>query len=131
MRLGRRTTVFLTEKSVLRRLYNRMFNTDDYVEERHRHRYEVNPYIVPTLANKGLFFVGMGVDEKLSSENRDVHMPASASSASLTKFAAKNDANSECNSKEADRALVNKIEMLCNRGGDGVTAGKLLNNKSS
>lgn len=91
MRLGRRSTVFLTHNSILRQLYNRMFKTDAFVEERHRHRYEVNPSIVPTLAEKGLFFVGMGVDETLSNDNKEVHLPATLSSANLTQFAARND----------------------------------------
>ncbi|VDM59123.1 unnamed protein product [Angiostrongylus costaricensis] len=58
MRLGRRTSVFLTEQCKLRRLYGK-----DEIEERHRHRYEVNPRLVPDLSSKGLLFVGMGVDE--------------------------------------------------------------------
>ncbi|KAK6049130.1 putative CTP synthase, partial [Cooperia oncophora] len=58
MRLGRRTSVFLTENCTLRRLYGR-----NEIEERHRHRYEVNPRFVHRLSEKGLLFVGMGVDE--------------------------------------------------------------------
>jgi CTP synthase len=91
MRLGRRSTFFLTHNSVLRQLYNRMFKTEAIVEERHRHRYEVNPSIVPVLAKSGLLFVGMGVDEKTLPENIDKHMPASLSSAELTKLAAKSE----------------------------------------
>ena len=37
MRLGKRRTIFTTEDSVLRKLYGNV----EYVEERHRHRYEV------------------------------------------------------------------------------------------
>lgn len=91
MRLGRRSTVFLTQNSVLRQLYTRMFKTNAFVEERHRHRYEVNPSIVPILAEKGLFFVGMGVDEKPTLENKDFHVPATESSANLTQYAARSD----------------------------------------
>lgn len=91
MRLGRRSTFFLTRNSVLRQLYTRMFKTDSIVEERHRHRYEVNPSIVPLLAHNGLHFVGMGVDENSSAENVDKHMPATPSSAELTKLALKNE----------------------------------------
>lgn len=55
MRLGSRDTLFLhKEKSVLWKLYGRK----DKVSERHRHRYEVEPSIVPQLEAKGLLFVG-------------------------------------------------------------------------
>ncbi|KAM4700545.1 CTP synthase 2 isoform 1-T1 [Discoglossus pictus] len=54
MRLGKRKTVFKTNDSVLRTLYG---NTD-FVEERHRHRYEVNPELTQQLEEKGLNFVG-------------------------------------------------------------------------
>uniref|UniRef100_A0A183BQY6 CTP synthase n=1 Tax=Globodera pallida TaxID=36090 RepID=A0A183BQY6_GLOPA len=66
MRLGKRETVFLTEDSLIRKLY---YNQES-VDERHRHRYEacsnfffINPSIVPELTKKGLRFVGVGVDE--------------------------------------------------------------------
>uniref|UniRef100_A0A8C9FHN3 CTP synthase (glutamine hydrolyzing) n=1 Tax=Pavo cristatus TaxID=9049 RepID=A0A8C9FHN3_PAVCR len=38
MRLGKRRTVFKTQNSILRKLYG----DEMFVEERHRHRYEVN-----------------------------------------------------------------------------------------
>lgn len=53
MRLGRRTTMFKGE-SVIRKLYGNV----DSVDERHRHRYEVNPKYVAELESKGLKFVG-------------------------------------------------------------------------
>ncbi|KAI6189811.1 CTP synthase 2 [Aphelenchoides bicaudatus] len=122
MRLGRRSTVFLTQNSVLRQLYTRMFKTNAFVEERHRHRYEVNPSIVPILAEKGLFFVGMGVDEKPTLENKDFHVPATESSANLTQYAARSDSSIGFTTESANEALLDKIKTLCNRGGDGVTA---------
>lgn len=56
MRLGARTTVFQpgSEKSKIRKLYG----SADSVEERHRHRYEVNPELVETFESAGLKFVG-------------------------------------------------------------------------
>ncbi|XP_019384814.1 PREDICTED: CTP synthase 2 isoform X1 [Crocodylus porosus] len=54
MRLGKRRTVFKTEDSVLRRLYG----DEAFVEERHRHRYEVNPELTRFFEEKGLKFVG-------------------------------------------------------------------------
>ncbi|XP_016402479.1 CTP synthase 1-like [Sinocyclocheilus rhinocerous] len=38
MRLGKRRTIFKTKNSILRKLYGDV----DYVEERHRHRFEVH-----------------------------------------------------------------------------------------
>lgn len=54
MRLGRRTTLFKEEKSVIKQLYGNA----SQIEERHRHRYEVNPKYVEQLEAKGLKFVG-------------------------------------------------------------------------
>nr|XP_048717729.1 CTP synthase 2 isoform X4 [Caretta caretta]XP_048717736.1 CTP synthase 2 isoform X4 [Caretta caretta]XP_048717743.1 CTP synthase 2 isoform X4 [Caretta caretta] len=54
MRLGKRRTIFKTEDSVLRKLYG----DEDFVEERHRHRYEVNPELTGCFEEKGLKFVG-------------------------------------------------------------------------
>lgn len=59
MRLGKRTTVFKNKNSVLKKLYGNV----DQVEERHRHRYEVNPTYVEDLESKGLKFVGVDVDQ--------------------------------------------------------------------
>lgn len=54
MRLGSRRTVFQTVQCTASRLYQR----ETYVEERHRHRYEVNPELVPKLEAAGMLFVG-------------------------------------------------------------------------
>lgn len=58
MRLGKRKTLFKTDKSLMRKLYN----NQDSVEERHRHRYEVNPQVVDALEEKGMKFVGRSED---------------------------------------------------------------------
>lgn len=59
MRLGKRKTLFKTKKeSVLWKLYGRK----DFVEERHRHRYEVNPDYVKDLEAQGMRFVGHSTD---------------------------------------------------------------------
>ncbi|XP_014226169.2 CTP synthase-like [Trichogramma pretiosum] len=71
MRLGKRETRFVTEKSVLRQLYGNV----ESIEERHRHRYEVNPKYVSDLEAAGLKFVGRDVDnirmEIIELENHD------------------------------------------------------------
>jgi len=54
MRLGKRTTIFQNEQSVLRKLYG----NQDRVEERHRHRYEVNPELIDEFEAAGMKFVG-------------------------------------------------------------------------
>ncbi|TKR86844.1 hypothetical protein L596_011353 [Steinernema carpocapsae] len=108
MRLGRRMTVFLTDESKLRRLYGK-----GAVEERHRHRYEVNPKIVPVLSRAGLLFIGMGVDETTTMIEADRR---TESSAALVKMA-----NSADNGFAGEEALLAKIDRLCERGGDGVT----------
>ncbi|XP_053663294.1 CTP synthase [Anopheles marshallii] len=53
MRLGKRTTIFRGD-SKIRQLYN----NKEYIEERHRHRYEVNPKYVEQLQSHGMRFVG-------------------------------------------------------------------------
>lgn len=58
MRLGKRTTLFKTEKSVLRKLYGNI----SFVEERHRHRYEVNPKYIKDFEDRGMKFVGESED---------------------------------------------------------------------
>jgi len=108
MRLGRRMTVFLTEKSKLRHLYGL-----GAVEERHRHRYEVNPKIVPELSRKGLFFIGMGVDETTTMIEADRRTESSAALVQM--------ANTEDQGLIGEEALLDKITRLCERGGDGVT----------
>merc|ERR1711957_1062617 len=56
MRLGARETI-LKEGSTARQLYGK-----EKVMERHRHRYEVNPALVPRLEEAGLEFVGRNTD---------------------------------------------------------------------
>lgn len=60
MRLGKRKTVFTTKDSVLRKLYG----DEGFVEERHRHRYEVNPELTHFFEDKGLRFVGHDTEGK-------------------------------------------------------------------
>lgn len=54
MRLGTRRTLVKSEECVTAKLYK-----GSNVDERHRHRYEVNPKDVPALEKAGLNFVGM------------------------------------------------------------------------
>jgi len=60
MRLGKRATIFDTgsETSSIRQLYGNA----EQVNERHRHRYEVNPAMVAELQKHGLRFVGKDVE---------------------------------------------------------------------
>uniref|UniRef100_A0A8C1SUB1 CTP synthase n=1 Tax=Cyprinus carpio TaxID=7962 RepID=A0A8C1SUB1_CYPCA len=58
MRLGKRRTIFKTKNSILRKLYGDV----DYVEERHRHRFEVNPELTQHFEEKGFRFVGQDVE---------------------------------------------------------------------
>jgi len=53
MRLGSRRT-YLREGSLAHRLYGAL-----EIDERHRHRYEVNPKLVPALEAAGLLFTGL------------------------------------------------------------------------
>lgn len=41
-----------------------MYNSQEKIEERHRHRYEVNPEYVEQLEKLGLQFVGVDTDQK-------------------------------------------------------------------
>ncbi|PON72426.1 CTP synthase [Trema orientale] len=54
MRLGSRKTLFQTPDCITSKLYH----NSEYVDERHRHRYEVNPEIIGFLEEEGLKFVG-------------------------------------------------------------------------
>ncbi|KAF8025412.1 hypothetical protein BT93_F2290 [Corymbia citriodora subsp. variegata] len=54
MRLGTRRTYFQALESVSAKLYE----NQRYIDERHRHRYEVNPDMVPRLESAGLSFPG-------------------------------------------------------------------------
>ncbi|KAG5681975.1 hypothetical protein PVAND_011374 [Polypedilum vanderplanki] len=59
MRLGKRTTIFKGD-SIIRKLYGNV----DSIDERHRHRYEVNPNFVEQLEASGLKFVGHDSEKK-------------------------------------------------------------------
>ncbi|XP_012283141.1 CTP synthase [Orussus abietinus] len=63
MRLGKRYTRFTEGASIIKQLYGNKVG----IEERHRHRYEVNPKYVPDLEAAGLKFVGHD-DEKVRME---------------------------------------------------------------
>eukprot|EP00070_Physeter_catodon_P036328 XP_028343222.1 CTP synthase 1-B-like [Physeter catodon] len=54
MRLGKRATIIRDPASLAARLYD----GKPVVDERHRHRYEINPLYVKALEAKGLIFVG-------------------------------------------------------------------------
>ncbi|KAG9493141.1 hypothetical protein GDO78_001188 [Eleutherodactylus coqui] len=58
MRLGKRRTIFRSQNSILRKLYG----DQEFVEERHRHRYEVNPELRQELETRGLTFVGQDTE---------------------------------------------------------------------
>uniref|UniRef100_UPI00398F3199 CTP synthase 1b isoform X2 n=1 Tax=Pristiophorus japonicus TaxID=55135 RepID=UPI00398F3199 len=58
MRLGKRKTLLKGQHSVLRKLYK----DREYVEERHRHRYEVNPAMKSKFEEWGFQFVGQDVE---------------------------------------------------------------------
>ncbi|XP_078168921.1 CTP synthase family protein [Carex rostrata] len=60
MRLGSRRTYFTTTDCKSAKLYGNV----SYVDERHRHRYEVNPDMVPQFESAGLQFVGKDETEK-------------------------------------------------------------------
>jgi CTP synthase len=63
MRLGSRRTVFKNKMCLAAMLYSGIYGEDlDYVDERHRHRYEVNPKYVPELERTGLAFVGQDAE---------------------------------------------------------------------
>ena len=54
MRLGSRPTIFQVDDCTMRRLYGGQKSVD----ERHRHRYEVNPDLINAIEKAGLVFVG-------------------------------------------------------------------------
>ncbi|KAE9618817.1 putative CTP synthase (glutamine hydrolyzing) [Lupinus albus] len=54
MRLGSRRTFLKAPDSITSKLYG----ISEYVDERHRHRYEVNPDLIGSLEEAGLKFVG-------------------------------------------------------------------------
>ena len=54
MRLGAKPTPFLVDDCKIKRLYG----NKKYVDERHRHRYEVNPELIEQIESAGLIYVG-------------------------------------------------------------------------
>jgi len=54
MRLGTKPTPFLVENCKMKRLYG----NQPHVDERHRHRYEVNPELITKIEEAGLIYVG-------------------------------------------------------------------------
>ena len=78
MRLGRRTTHFVTNDSILsthlfligstmKKLINllgKLYGNVDSVDERHRHGYEVNPQYVEEYERVGMKFVGKSDDNE-------------------------------------------------------------------
>ena len=64
MRLGARETI-LKPNSIAYEMYGK-----EKIMERHRHRYEVNPAIVPDLEAAGMYFVGRNTD--LSGERMEI-----------------------------------------------------------
>jgi len=54
MRLGSRPTLWQVDDCKIRQLYG----DGDSVDERHRHRYEVNPDMIEAIESAGLVFVG-------------------------------------------------------------------------
>uniref|UniRef100_A0A8C6WNK2 CTP synthase n=1 Tax=Neogobius melanostomus TaxID=47308 RepID=A0A8C6WNK2_9GOBI len=57
MRLGKRRTIFTSANSVMRKLYGNV----EFVDERHRHRFEVNRELKHHFEKKGFQFVGQDV----------------------------------------------------------------------
>ncbi|XP_076681948.1 CTP synthase isoform X2 [Andrena cerasifolii] len=58
MRLGKRLTRFTEDNSIIKQLYG----SKESIEERHRHRYEINPKYIAELEEGGLKFVGHDED---------------------------------------------------------------------
>ncbi len=54
MRLGTKPTPFLVDDCKMKRLYG----NKPHVDERHRHRYEVNPELITKIEEAGLIYVG-------------------------------------------------------------------------
>ncbi|XP_056014759.1 CTP synthase 1-like isoform X2 [Ostrea edulis] len=70
MRLGKRKTLFNCQTCITKKLYG----NKEFVEERHRHRYEVNPKFVKTFEETGMKFVGRSVDgERMEIMELDGH----------------------------------------------------------
>uniref|UniRef100_A0A915Q060 CTP synthase n=1 Tax=Setaria digitata TaxID=48799 RepID=A0A915Q060_9BILA len=117
MRLGLRETIFLTDHCKLRKLYG-----SRVINERHRHRYEVNPRVVPKLSQAGLLFVGMGRDEKLPNIGGNPLPYAALVKASKYENLRKVEENGievDRNTDTREQALLlSKIEVLCRIGSE-------------
>ena len=59
MRLGERVTLLKEYDGVAHTIATTVYGDVSEVEERHRHRYEVNPDIVPQMEEQGLMFTGV------------------------------------------------------------------------
>uniref|UniRef100_A0A7E4ZR54 CTP synthase n=1 Tax=Panagrellus redivivus TaxID=6233 RepID=A0A7E4ZR54_PANRE len=99
MRLGRRPTIFLRRDCKLFELYGKQ----DAIEERHRHRYEINPALVPRLTQSGLQFVGMGIDENVTVQGVTA---ASAKTRNLLRVARRQNF-------EGEKSYLEKVDELC------------------
>lgn len=92
MRLGARRTIFnlvhlrnsfrsssypQQADSLVKKLYQLIDpSVENYVDERHRHRYEVNPSYVEIISKAGLLFTGQdesGVRQEIAELPRDAH----------------------------------------------------------
>lgn len=63
MRLGKRTTILKTIPSFNSRI-KKLYGDKDKIDERHRHRYEVNPAYIEQLEKLGMKFVGVDEDQQ-------------------------------------------------------------------
>ena len=58
LRLGSKKTVIADKESLAYKIYGK-----EIIDERHRHRYEVNPKYIEEMEKKGMFFSGKDVDK--------------------------------------------------------------------
>ena len=73
-------------------LYGSRVDEAGAVDERHRHRYEVNPRHVCQLTRKGLRFIGLGVDEGSDNDMSTSSPTRSRSAKALFNVASRNHA---------------------------------------
>lgn len=59
MRLGRKATIFMPKEPSRPCRLRKLYGNVDVIEERHRHRYEVNPSYVERIEAAGMIFVGI------------------------------------------------------------------------
>ena len=74
MRLGSKPTPFLVDDCKIRRLYGGA----EYVNERHRHRYEVNPDLIEKIEASGLVYVCLLYTSPSPRDGTSSRMPSSA-----------------------------------------------------